>query len=154
MKIYFSFLRMTKQDCFLVFRCQESKLWCWCTSSVEWNFRIMTFELGKSISWSHLFELHVKKREGLLTTRADIAIWSGKHDKSSAASHIVDFWAILSIDEFKVACLKGGVLKPMLFISIDGGREEAPKSTMTLVGHETTLEILKFILKSIERFAF
>ena len=95
-----------------------------------------------------------KKREGLLTTRADIAIWSGKHEKSSAASHIVDFWAILSVDEFKVACLKDGVLKPMLFISIDGGPEEAPKSTMTLVGHETNLEILKFILKSIERFTF
>ena len=50
-----------------------------------------------------------------------IAIRSGKHGKSSAASHIEDFRALLSLDEFKEVCLKG-VLKPMLFVSVDGGR--------------------------------
>ena len=30
------------------------------------------------------------------------------------------------------ACLKDVVLKPMLFVSVDGGPDEAPKSTMTV----------------------
>ena len=61
-----------------------------------------------------------------------IAIRSGKHDKSSAASHIEDFRTLLSLDEFKKACLKDGILKPLLFVSVDGGPDEAPKNTMTL----------------------
>ena len=56
-----------------------------------------------------------------------IAIRSGKHDKSSAASHIEDFRTLLSLDEFKKACLKDGILKPLLFVSVDGGPDEAPK---------------------------
>ena len=61
-----------------------------------------------------------------------VAIWSGKHDKNSAASDIEDFQALLFLDKFKEACLKDGVLKPMLFVPVDGGQDEAPKSTMTL----------------------
>ena len=61
-----------------------------------------------------------------------IAIRSGKHDKSSAASHIEDFQTLLSLDEFKKACLKDGILKPLLFVSVDGGLGEAPKNTIIL----------------------
>ena len=69
-----------------------------------------------------------------------ITIRSGKHDKSSATSHIEDFGALPSLDEFKEACLKDGALKPMLFVSVDGGQDEAAKSTMTL---ETWVPIFK-----------
>ena len=61
-----------------------------------------------------------------------IAIRSGKHGKSSAASHIEDFRALVSLDEFKEACLKDGVLKHLLFVSVVGGPDEARKSPMTL----------------------
>ena len=40
--------------------------------------------------------------------------------------------ALLLLDELKEACLKDGVLKPMLFLSVDGGPDDAPKSTTTL----------------------
>ena len=55
-----------------------------------------------------------------------IAIWSGKYDKSSAASLIENIQALASLDEFKEAYLKDGVLKPLLFVSVDGGTKEAP----------------------------
>ena len=61
-----------------------------------------------------------------------VAIRSEKHDKSSAASHIEDFWVLLSLDEFEEACLKDGVLKLVLLVSVDGAPHEAPKSTTTL----------------------
>ena len=69
-----------------------------------------------------------------------IAIRSGKHDKSSAASHAEDFRFLVNLDEFKLDCLKDGVLKPMLFVSVDGGPDEAPKNNMTL---EAWVEIFK-----------
>ena len=77
-----------------------------------------------------------------------IDIRSGKHDKSSAALHIEDFWALLSHDEFEEVCLKVGVLKPMLFVSVDGGPEEVPNtiwilllsSDMLLVGIDNFFE--------------
>ena len=65
---------------------------------------------------------------------------SGKHDRSSAALHIEDFPTLLSLDLFKEACLKDGVLKHLLFISVDGGPDEAPKSAMTL---ETWVAVFK-----------
>ena len=61
-----------------------------------------------------------------------VAIRSEKHDKSSAASHIEDFWVLLSLDEFEEACLKDGVLTLVLLVSVDGAPHEAPKSTTTL----------------------
>ena len=61
-----------------------------------------------------------------------VAIRSEKYDKSSAASHIEDFWTFLSLDEFEEACLKDSVLKLVLLVSVDGALHEAPKSTMTL----------------------
>ena len=78
--------------------------------------------------------LHVKNKDGSIGYNGStyIAIRSGKHDKSSAASHIEDFQTLLSLDEFKKACLKDGILKPLLFVSVDGGLGEAPKTTMIL----------------------
>ena len=48
-----------------------------------------------------------------------IAIRNRKHDTSSAASHIEDFRALVSLDEFKEVWLKDSVLKPLLFVSVD-----------------------------------
>ena len=79
--------------------------------------------------------LHVKKnKDGSICYNGPtyIAIRSGKHDKSSAASHIEDFRTLLSLDEFRKACLKDGILKPLLFVSVDGGPDKAPKNMMTL----------------------
>ena len=69
-----------------------------------------------------------------------IAIRSGKHDTSSAASHIEDFRSLLSLNEFKDDSLKDGVLQPMLFVSVDGGPDETPKNATTL---EAWVEIFK-----------
>ena len=92
-----------------------------------------------------------------------IAIRSEKQDKSSAASHIEDFRALLSLDHFKEECLKD-VLKPILFVSVDAGPDKAPKRTMTveawvvifkkhdlniaLTLHMHLVEIDKFLRKS------
>ena len=92
------------------------------------------FPIGKSISWPHLFMLHVKKNKDSsvgYNRPTYIAIWSGKHEKSSAVSHIEDFRALASLVEFKEACLKDGILKPLLFVSVDDGMDKAPKNTMT-----------------------
>ena len=78
--------------------------------------------------------LHVKKsKDGSIGYNGltYIAVRSEKQDKSSAASHIEDFRALLSLDHFKEECLKD-VLKPILFVSVDGGPDKAPKSTMTV----------------------
>ena len=49
-----------------------------------------------------------KNKDGSIGHKTYVAIRSGKHDKSSAASDIKDFRAVLSLDEFKEACLKDG----------------------------------------------
>ena len=79
--------------------------------------------------------LHEKKNKDGSTGYNEpiyIAIRSEKHDKSSAVSHIEDIWALVSLDEFKEACLKDDIPKPLLFIYDDDGPDEAPKSTMAL----------------------
>ena len=55
-----------------------------------------------------------------------IAVQSGKRHKSAAASYIKEFWALLSLDKFKEVCLKDGILNSMLFVSVDGGPDNAP----------------------------
>ena len=62
-----------------------------------------------------------------------IAIRSGKHDKSCAASHADDFERILSLEEFKDNALtKTQEVKPLVFVSVDGGPDEAPKNQQSL----------------------
>ena len=63
----------------------------------------------------------VKNKDGFVSYNGStyIAIPNRKHDKNSAASHIEDFRVLVSLYEFMEACLKDGVLKPLLFASVD-----------------------------------
>ncbi|ESO02842.1 hypothetical protein HELRODRAFT_174271 [Helobdella robusta] len=62
-----------------------------------------------------------------------ISIRSGKHDKSSAATHVADFNTLVRLDTFKnVACTNAGVLKPIVIITVDGGPDENPRYPKTL----------------------
>ena len=73
--------------------------------------------------------LYVKKDKGSFigyNESTHIAVQSGKRDKSAAASYIKKFWALLSLDKFKEVCLKDGILNSMLFVSVDGGPDDAP----------------------------
>ena len=101
-------------------------------------------QLGKIISWSHLFILHLNKNKdgaiGYNRPAYIVAIQSGKHNIISAASNIEDFQAFVSLDKFKEVCLKDRILIPLLFVSVDGGLAKAPKSTMTI---ETWVAIFK-----------
>ena len=60
------------------------------------------------------------------------AIRSGKHDKSCAASHMEDFRSLIQAEEFQTACKNGDNIKPLVFVSVDGGPDEAPKNTQAL----------------------
>ncbi|KAE8739223.1 hypothetical protein FOCC_FOCC015275, partial [Frankliniella occidentalis] len=56
-----------------------------------------------------------------------VAIRSGKHSSSTAASHAVDFNTIYSLAEFRdVVRDKSGEPKPVVAISVDGGPDQAP----------------------------
>ena len=59
-----------------------------------------------------------------------IAIRSAKHDSSTAASHQYDLCDVFDMPEF-ASSVKGkdGQMKPLLFVGVDGGPDEAPSST-------------------------
>ena len=57
-----------------------------------------------------------------------ISIRSGKHDKGCAATHSGDFERVLQLEEFQDAeTTPNTEMKPLVFISVDGGPVEAPK---------------------------
>ena len=59
-----------------------------------------------------------------------ISIRSGKHDKSCAETHSDDFERILQLEEFQDAALTPNKdVKPLVFVSVDGGPDEAPKTS-------------------------
>ena len=70
-----------------------------------------------------------------------VAIRSGKHDSSCAESHREDFDQLLMLEEFKqhVYQTKGEV-KPLIFVSVDGGPDEAPKNNQPLVAWARSFE--------------
>lgn len=62
-----------------------------------------------------------------------ISIRSVKHDKSCAATHSDDFERILQLEEFRNATLTANNdAKPLVFVSVDGGPDEAPKNQQAL----------------------
>ena len=62
-----------------------------------------------------------------------ISIMSGKHDKSCAETHHDDFERILQLEEFQDAALTPNKdVKPLVFVSVDGGPDEAPKNQQAL----------------------
>ena len=62
-----------------------------------------------------------------------IFIRSGKHDKSCAETHSDDFERILQLEEFQYAALTPNKdVKPLVFVSVDGGPDEAPKNQQAL----------------------
>lgn len=62
-----------------------------------------------------------------------IGIRSGKHDRSTAASHAVDLHRLVNLDSFRrFAKTTIGDIKPLLFIFSDGGPDENPRFPKTL----------------------
>lgn len=63
-----------------------------------------------------------------------VAVRSGKHSSSTAASHAADFRTLYELDEFRdVTRDKDGVPKPVVAISVDGGPDESPRSKLVMV---------------------
>lgn len=57
-----------------------------------------------------------------------IAIRSGRHDSSTAASHALDFHRLLDLEEFRPFLkTEDGQVKPVVIISVDGGPDENPR---------------------------
>ena len=65
-----------------------------------------------------------------------IAIRSGKHSSSTAATHSTDFNRLLELEAFNEIMKNGTEVKPVVVISVDGGPDENPRSV-----------IVKFYLK-------
>ena len=64
-----------------------------------------------------------------------VAIRSAKHNKSCAESHIEDFNRLLTTDAFReqMCAPESTEMKPLVFVSVDGGPDEAPKNAKTLL---------------------
>ena len=75
----------------------------------------------------------VKKKDGTIGYSGPtyIGIRSAKLDKSSAASHATDFKRLVKLEEFKESAINNGSVKPLVFVSVDGGPDEAPKNQLT-----------------------
>lgn len=57
-----------------------------------------------------------------------ISIRSGKHAKSTAQTHCADFFKLIRSDGFKgIATDRNGRVKPVVFITVDGGPDECPR---------------------------
>ena len=72
------------------------------------------------------------KKDGEVTYNGStfIPIRSGKHDKRCAETHSDDFERILQLEEFQDAALTPNKdVKPLVFVSVDGGPDEAPKNS-------------------------
>ena len=61
-----------------------------------------------------------------------IAIRSAKHDNSTAKTHSFDFDQLTQLDSFKPAMMSDGEVKPLVFVGVDGGPDEAPGNNKTL----------------------
>ena len=63
-----------------------------------------------------------------------IAIRSAKHDSSTANSHQYDIQKLMELEEFKQSIKnKKGEIKPLFFVSVDGGPDESPSCQKTLL---------------------
>ena len=93
------------------------------------------FPIGKSHKLiPSVYASCLQKEDGTIGVNGPtyIAIMSGKHDKSSAVSHQEKFRVLIETNDFQESCMKDGKLKPLVFVSVDGGPDEAPKNTLTL----------------------
>ena len=91
----------------------------------------MIFQLGKSQTNAAC----LKKDDGKVGYSGPtfITIRSAKHDRSCEQSYMEDFNSLISCEEFKEASMNGDEVKPLVFISLDGGPDEAPKNEKTMV---------------------
>ena len=63
-----------------------------------------------------------------------IAIRSQKHDSSTAETHQRDFNRLVELDEVKSSAKgRDGVLKPLIFVAVDSGPDEAPNNFKTML---------------------
>ena len=62
-----------------------------------------------------------------------ISVTSGKHDRSCASANSEDFESVLELEEFQdAATTPNRELKPFVFISVDGGPDQASKNQKVL----------------------
>ena len=61
-----------------------------------------------------------------------IAIRSRKQNKSLAVSHQEHLWALIETNNIQGSSMKNGKIKPLYFVSIDGGPDKAPIKTLSL----------------------
>ena len=80
-----------------------------------------------------------------------ISIRSMKHDSSTAASHVEDFDTLIEAREFQEATKTNGKVKPLVFMSVDGGPDEAPKNLQAMAA--ATRHFLLYDLDAIFVFA-
>ena len=77
-----------------------------------------------------------KQKDGKITFSGPtfISIRSGKHDSSTASSHQYDVEQMLTIEDFSSSLRdSNSVIKPLFFIAVDGGPDEAPSNQKTLI---------------------
>uniref|UniRef100_A0A914DCU3 Uncharacterized protein n=1 Tax=Acrobeloides nanus TaxID=290746 RepID=A0A914DCU3_9BILA len=53
-----------------------------------------------------------------------IRIRSGKHDKSTASSHLSDVMRLCELEQFDIAKSSDGEAKPIWLITVDGGPDD------------------------------
>lgn len=76
-----------------------------------------------------------------------VAIRSGKHDKSTSASHLEDFRHLLSLPEFGGAAKDpSGQVKPIVLVTVDNGPDECPRFRKTLQAWAMAFKVLKSTL--------
>ena len=76
--------------------------------------------------------LHDKEGSISYSGPTHVAIRSAKHNQSSAESHISDLKHLLTLDAFKEHAFINDKVKPLFFLSVDGGPDESPKNVKTL----------------------
>ena len=99
------------------------------------SFPDHNFLIGKSHKLIPcVYDSYFQKEDGTICLNGPtyIAIRSRKHNKNLAASHQKDLWALIETNNIQRSCMKDGKIKPLFFVSIDGGPDKAPKNTLTL----------------------
>jgi len=70
---------------------------------------------------------HIKDENVGYSGPTYIAIRSGKHDSSTAATHGFDFETLTGLKEFKEFLMNEEKVKPVIIITVDGGPDENPR---------------------------
>ena len=91
------------------------------------------------------------KKEGKVSYNGPtfISTRCGKDGKSRAETHSDDFERILQLEEFQdAAFMPNKYVKPLVFVSVDGGPDEAPKNLKTSESRPDCSKIMILMLYS------